>query len=89
MACRFSVNLFSRIPLSAGLNFVGALVFGVRKADLVGAGRAQPPRAVYYDWSGSPGFTICPSITQVRCWPCPCTLQCYVLQPPNDSINKL
>ncbi|KAK9813754.1 hypothetical protein WJX73_007121 [Symbiochloris irregularis] len=60
----FSVNLFSRIPLSAGLSFVGALLFGVRKADLIGGGRSQPPRAVYYNWDGSPGFTICPSITQ-------------------------
>lgn len=63
--CRISVNLFSRIPLSEGVNFVGAMLFGVRKQDLVGGGRSQPPRAAYWDWSGSPGFTIVPSVTQV------------------------
>lgn len=62
--CRFGINLFSRIPLSEGIKFVGALVIGVRKLDLVSGGRSSPPVAVYSDWSGSPGFTIVPSFTQ-------------------------
>ena len=64
-ACRFGINLFTRIPLSAGTTFVGAVVYGVRKFDLVSGGRTYPPYALYYSWGDVPGFTIVPSLQQV------------------------
>ena len=64
-ACRFGINLFTRIPLSAGTVFVGALVYGVRKYDLVNGGRTYPPYALYYSWGDLPGFTVVPAVQQV------------------------
>lgn len=65
---RFGINLFTRIPLSAGTTFVGAMVYGVRKYDLVNGGRIYPPYAMYADWGNLPGFTMVPSLQQVRLW---------------------
>ena len=64
--CRVGVNMFTRIPLNAGPLFVGSLVFGVRKVDLVAGGRVFPPYAAYHNWGNIPGFTIVPSKTEVR-----------------------
>ena len=75
-AARFGINLFTRIPLSAGTTFVGALVYGVRKVDLVSGGRTSPPYALYYDWGDLPGFTIVPALQQAP----PCSCQCTWLR---------
>ena len=66
-ACRVGVNIFTRIPLRASTLFVGSLVFGVRKFDLVAGGRVFPPYAAYHNWGTIPGFTIVPSKTEVGC----------------------
>ena len=65
---RFGINLFTRIPLRAGTTFVGAMVYGVRKFDLVNGGRVYPPYAMYADWGNLPGFTMVPSLQQVSPW---------------------
>ena len=59
------INIFTRIPLRASALFVGSLVFGVRKFDLVEGGRVFPPYAAYHNWGNIPGFTIVPSKTEV------------------------